>query len=193
MNMKLHLFPKVFSSTSLLLLMAWMLVGCAVPASVEEMRVAPSAQLGIIDENSPLKNQIAVVEATGGEETNPLWISKVSSIDFEAALELSLADAGLGTLRRDGKYRLIANMLNLRQPLAGFNVTVTAAVRYRLVEREQNIIVAEQDINTPYTAAFSDSLLAVERLKLANEGAMRENITELIRWLYSLEVDDLTS
>jgi hypothetical protein len=33
---------------------------------------------------------------------------------------------------------------------------------------------------TPYTANFGDALVAVERLRLANEGAMRENIKEII-------------
>ena len=39
-----------------------------------------------------------------------------------------------------------------------------------------------------YTAEFSDAFLAMERLKLANEGASRENITELIERLYQLNL-----
>ena len=193
MRNKLHPFSKIFNSISLLLLTAWVMAGCAMPASVEGMQVAPSAQLGIIDENSPLKNQIIVDEVTGGRYTDPLAIPEVSNRDFEKALELSLTDAGLGTLQQDGRYKLIANILSLQKPIFAAAFTVNTSVRYRLVEREQNVIVAERDINTSYTGGAFDSFLGVERLKMANEGAMRENITGLIRWLYSLEVDDLTN
>jgi hypothetical protein len=41
---------------------------------------------------------------------------------------------------------------------------------------------------TTYTAKFSDAFIALERLKLANEGAGRENITELIDRLYKLDL-----
>jgi hypothetical protein len=41
---------------------------------------------------------------------------------------------------------------------------------------------------TTYTAQFSDAFLALERLKLANEGAGRENITEIIDRLYQLNL-----
>ena len=47
-------------------------------------------------------------------------------------------------------------------------------------------------ITTPYTANFSDSFLAVERLKMANEGAIRANLTQMVNDLVALKARDLT-
>jgi hypothetical protein len=38
----------------------------------------------------------------------------------------------------------------------------------------------DQTVLTPYTANFSDAFVGMGRLRLANEGAMRENIREII-------------
>ena len=43
----------------------------------------------------------------------------------------------------------------------------------------------DQTITEPYTANFSDAFLAVERLRLANEGAMRVNIGTFLKALVS--------
>nr|WP_067294121.1 hypothetical protein [Marinobacterium profundum] len=44
-------------------------------------------------------------------------------------------------------------------------------------------------IDEPYTAAFGDTFVAVERLRLVNEGVIRMNITQLIedcwRWIFN--------
>ena len=47
-------------------------------------------------------------------------------------------------------------------------------------------VVYENTITTPFTAPFSASLIAVARLKIANEGAARVNIERLIQELYAL-------
>ncbi len=189
--MKDKIFPKRTVHAVALFAVAATLAGCAAPARVDQMRSTPSMQLRMNNSNIPLKGQVAIKEVTGGQETNPMWTSEVSSADFERALELSLADAGLGALRQTGKYQLIADLQNLDQPLLGINFTVTAKVRYQLIERKRNITVAERAISSPYTATISDSFLGVERLKLANEGAVKSNIRQLIEWLYSLRVEDL--
>ena len=46
-----------------------------------------------------------------------------------------------------------------------------------------------ETLSTPYTAKFGDSIIAVERLKLATEGAARANITKLIEKLYELKIN----
>jgi hypothetical protein len=49
--------------------------------------------------------------------------------------------------------------------------------------------VFARTIATPYTAKANDAFLAVERLKLANEGAIRTNIARLIEELMALRID----
>jgi len=155
--------------------------GCASPARVEQMQVASPLATRVAIAGSPLKEQVAIKDVTGGRETNPMWVSNVSSSDFERALEASLRDAGLlSANRQSGRYQLVAHLLKLDQPFAGFSMTVTATVQYALVERSTGQAAWERTITTPYTAQASDAFLGSERLKLANEGAARANIEKLV-------------
>jgi len=79
----------------LALLAVALLAGCATPARVERMQVDPSLAQRTTAAASPLKGKVAIKDVTGGSETNPAWMSKVSSGDFERALEASLQAAGL--------------------------------------------------------------------------------------------------
>ncbi|MEJ5999665.1 hypothetical protein [Paucibacter soli] len=166
------------------------LVGCATPARVDQMQTNSSLATRTAVANSKMRESIAIRDVTGGQETNPMWISNVSSSDFERALEASLKDAGLWQPNRQaGKYLLVAHLEKLDQPLAGFSMTVTANVRYTLIERSSNKTVFERTLATPYTAQMSDAFLGAERLKLANEGAVRSNIQQLIDALINLKLD----
>lgn len=164
----------------LVLLTAMQLGGCATPARIEQMTVAP--QGGVITTvPDVLRENVAVKDVTGGQETNPMWTSQVSSLEFERALEISLRSASLlQPNRQAGRFTLSAYLDRLEQPLLGLDMTVTATVTYTLVERASGKTIWEKTLVTPYTAKFGDALLGVERLKLANEGAIRTNISELI-------------
>jgi len=171
------------------LLAATLLVGCAAPARVDQMQVSTSPAARIAAGTSELRENVVVRDVTGGKETNPMWISNVSSGDFERALEASLKDAGLWAPNRQAsKYQLIVHLEKLDQPFGGFDMTVTANVRYSLVERASNKTVFERTLVTPYTAKLGDAFLGVERMKLANEGAVRSNIQQLIDQLIGLKL-----
>lgn len=163
------------------------LAGCATPARVEQMTAPPpTAAAGPIPE--AFRQNIAIKDVTGGQETNPLWTSQVNSAEFERALEASLRAANLlQTNRQSGRFQLIAQLGKLDQPFVGISMTVTASVMYILVERATGKTFWEKTITTPYTASFGDALYGVERLKLANEGAVRTNIAELITELLRLK------
>lgn len=138
--------------------------------------------------SSHLRESVAIRDVTGGEETNLLWASNVSSTDFERALEASLKDAGLlSPNRQAGRFVLVAQIDKLDQPLLGIGTTVTATVHYTLIERSTNRTLLERVVATPYTAAWKDAVWGPARTKLANEGAMRKNIQELISGLSHLK------
>jgi hypothetical protein len=141
--------------------------------------VAPLAPEEISADIAPIKNAIHVGAVTGGEDTNPLWSSQVSNANFKAALEDSLA---LAVLKGDdhAPYVLNAKLVELHQPFAGFDMTVTSTVEYMLTPAGQSKPTLTEKVVTPYTAAFGDAFLGAERLRVANEGAMRENIKEII-------------
>lgn len=165
------------------------LAGCASPARIEQMQVDTSLAQRTAAASSPLAGKVAVKDVTGGSSTNPLWVSKISSSDFERALESSLKAAGLlAAVRPAGPFQLTADLIAVDQPFAGLDMTVTVTVTYRLVDRASGRTTYEETIATPHTATVSDAFLGMERLRLANEGAMRANISRLIERLISLKV-----
>src|SRR5262249_9274665 len=114
-----------------ILLIALAASGCASGARTGAM-IAPVTADTLIAENSPAHNAIAVNAVTGGHETNPMWMSKVSDDNFRQALEQTLKLHAM--LAADHpRYLLTAELQSLSQPLIGLSMTVTSRVRYRLV------------------------------------------------------------
>lgn len=174
------------------LLVVAFLAGCAAPARIEQMQVDPPMATRSAVESSPLRGNLGIKDVSGGKETNPLWISNVGSAEFERALEGSLRSAGLLSANRQGsKFALTAHLMKLDQPMFGASFTVTATVQYVVVERATGKEVLNRTLTTPYTAAFSDAFIGSERLKLANEGAIRSNISALIDALLAVKVSGL--
>jgi hypothetical protein len=163
------------------------LSGCATPARVDQMAVS----VPVYQTNSALKDSIGVADVTGGRDTNPMWTSQVSSNDFRRALEASLQNAGLySRIGAGSKYQLTADLTRLDQPLMGFDMTVTASVRYSLIERVSRKEVYSRVIQVPYTAKMSDAFIGSERLRLANEGAIKVNIQAFINDMLGLRLAD---
>lgn len=164
------------------------LTGCATPARIDQMVAVAAPQQRIAQ--TPLRANVAVRDVTGGKETNPMWVSNVGNSEFEQALEGSLRDAGLLSAgKQAGKYMLVAHLENVQQPLMGISMTVTATVNYSLIERATGKEVINRRISLPYTASFDSAFIGTERLRLANEGAVRVNIGKIIEELFALGVD----
>ena len=158
-----------------------LMAGCASGARMSGMTV-PVDEGTVISETSKLYHAIEVSNVNGGEETNPMWVSKVSNADFRAALENTLLVHTMLAKKGDGQYQLIVNLQKLDQPWGGFDLKVTAAAQYILTDNEGHVVF-NHSVETPYTADFDDSFLAYERIRLANEGAVRLNIEAFIKQL----------
>jgi hypothetical protein len=123
-------------------------------------------------------NRSVGVSVTGGRDTNPMWTSQVSSEDFRQALEVSLQRYGVFSrvIRNAGAdYQLSVTLVRLKQPFAGLDMTVAAEVTWRLTTNSGRV-VWQQTTNQSYKATVGDAFVGVNRLRLANEGAIRENI-----------------
>jgi hypothetical protein len=166
-------------SLAAIVLAAATLVGCASPSRTDQMsaQTAPADRIIV----TPMTKNVEVREVTGGSATNPAWVSKVGNADFKQALETSLDEAGMLSGAKDaGKFVLVANMEKLEQPMFGFDMTVTAVVKYTLTERATGKEVMSKVIALPFTATTRDAFVGMTRLRLANEGAIRVNIRSLI-------------
>ena len=165
------------------------LFGCASPARVDKMVSTDAAVTANEPISKSLRQSIIVTSVSGGEETNPLWTSEIGNEEFKEALIESLKNAGLyNDINSNGKYELIATLIEIQQPLFGLDLSVVTKARYRLVDKKTREPLLDEEIISSFTATVSDSFLGVERLRLANEGSARANITQLIDKLYMLKI-----
>ena len=153
------------------------LAGCASAADPGAMTVSSTASARPFP--AALQHSMCVRTVTGGEATNPMWVSKVDNNGFRAALSSTLEGAGLAASSANCSYPIDANLLGLSQPSIGLDMTVTSHVNYKVYDRSgQPLLLATVD--APYTAKMSDAFIAAQRLKLANEGSIRASIEQLL-------------
>lgn len=165
---------------------ALVLTGCTSAAKVESMQVnAPPTQAF----DAALLDNLKIGDVNGGHATNPLWTSQIDGADFRAALEHSVNNAGLLSQNDTANYALGAKLVSLDQPLFAFNFTVTSLIEYNLVDTAEGRVIWADKISTPFTAGIGDAIYGAKRLRLANEGAARANINELLKRLAGLKLD----
>jgi hypothetical protein len=175
---------KFYSSFMVVVAGILMLSGCASNPSVGGMTYSYTSTIPPRDKN--LIHNVTVSSVAGGEETNPLWKSRIDNANFETALIDSLKSAKLYQQLAKSNYLLQATLIRQDQPTFGLDLKVTTTVNYTLTNKRTKKTVFHRTITSAYTATFNDSVLAVTRLKDANEGAIRQNIKMLISALYQL-------
>jgi hypothetical protein len=172
---------------ALLACLGLFLVGCSSPAEVKNMTINQSALVSSVSD-TPFKGALAVKQVNGGEETNPLWTSEVGNAEFREAFRGSILQSGLlAPTSLEEKYDVYATLAALDQPLFGLDLKVTSRVDYRVIERDGLKTWFDDSVVSSYTATFSDAAFAIQRLRLANEGSIRENITAFIQRLVAVE------
>lgn len=161
----------MFTRLVLIILVA-ILAGCATPASQQAMSV--SLQDVPASLNANLKGQVIVNSVTGGKDTNPMWTSQVDAQGFKGALDKSIAIAGYkANDASKAKYSIDANLQSLDQPVFGLTFDVVSTVLYTVSgDNKQRQI----PITATGTASTSDAFIGVERLRIANERSIKENI-----------------
>lgn len=160
-----------------------LLGACADPASPTAMVPDVSG----IGAGPPPSYRLAITagEVGGGSKTSPLWTSQVGNPEFREALVRTLLAAGLGRAE-NGQFRLDAVLQKLEQPFAGFTMTVSSTIGYKLTEVATGAVVYENTITASGSATMDDTMYGVARLKIANERAIRANLRQLIEALYAL-------
>lgn len=77
----------------------------------------------------------------------------------------------------EGDYLLNVTVFSLEQPAMGFRVTVRLETGWTLTKAGGDI-VWQKMIKSEYTLGVSDAFAGVTRLRMANDGAIRENIKQ---------------
>ena len=163
---------------------ALFLVGCASPATREGMK----AQILNLQNKHPFSVK---VQTEGGRKTNPLWTSEISSESFAQAVQESISESGLFrsvVTGSDGDYLLEVTIINVDKPLVGFDLTVNMAVNWTLTHISTKKVVFQNVIGKSFTATVGDAVVAIKRLRLAEEGAARKNIQEGLNSISQLKL-----
>lgn len=128
------------------------------------------------------------IAVSGGKETSKMGASQISNDAFAQALRDSIEKAGLfsGVTADGSRYRLTSFIGKVDQPMFGLSFTVKMEVSYALKDTKSGSTVWTKDINSEYTATPGQAFAAVERLRLANEGAARENIRQALTEMAAL-------
>lgn len=158
---------------------ALLMTGCAT-ASKPGAMAAEITDATIISADSKLRGSVSMADVEGGKSTNPLWSSQVSNEDFKEALRQSLASHAM-LADGEGRYTLTAELMKLKQPFAGLDMSVTSTVKYTLMDTETGEVVFVDEVAEKYTAKMGDALVGVKRLQLANEGSIKSNIGTMLK------------
>jgi hypothetical protein len=158
--------------------------------------VAPQAVNMVPDSRGfqfkPSGKTLQVKMVSGGEESDALIAgSKINDTNFYEALTLSLIRSGLfANVNTENlrDYSLTAAILNQDQPVMGLNMTVSMVVGYTLTRISDQTVVMKETIPSTYTAKMGDAFVGMTRVKKANEGAVRENISQFLQKLSKLEL-----
>jgi hypothetical protein len=160
--------------------------GCASPAVSTAMVATPRASV---------KSHAGTVSinVTGGSETSKAGASQISDRDFAAALEQSIREsalfAGIASSAEPGTYHLEVAIVRVQQPMFGLNMTVTVETAWTLSRAADKSVLWRRAITTSHTAKAGEAFAGVKRLRLANEGAARENIREAITQMSALSLE----
>jgi len=135
-----------------------------------------------------LHEQISLGLIQGGEVTSTYWGSKISDEALRQALDESFREAGLlARTPQGGRYELRAQLTQLKQPMVALDVKVELIMDYAVVERKTGTKLYERQLRVPYTVEWSEALLDQnERMRMANEAALRKSISTLMRELLEL-------
>ncbi len=159
-----------------------LLVGCATSATQQSMSITATDLPTKI--NSDLKGKVAVSSVTGGKDTNPMWTSQVDGQGFRGALDKSLAVAGYkATDEKAALFSVDAHINELDQPWFGMTFDVRSTVLYTI---RSNGKQTQIPVTATGSASTSDAFVGVERLRIANERSIKENIRQFLQKIAEL-------
>jgi hypothetical protein len=158
-------------SLSLLIAVAGLLGGCASPATSTAM-IPGKFEVGTQHAKS------ASVQVGGGQATSSMGKSQIGDAEFAAALVESINKSKTFSKVIQGQgadYLLNVTIFSMDQPSFGFSFTVKMEALWTLTKTDGSVIWKEA-VKSEHTATTSDAFAGVERLRMANEGAARNNI-----------------
>jgi hypothetical protein len=165
------------------------LAACGTPSQAPSLGISAAEALQLRERTPPgLMNAVELDRVEGGEATSVWWGSQVSAAALQQALDDSLRGAGMLAPAAGGaSYQLRVQLQGLQQPLLAAELSVTATIRYLLVNKADGRPLYQRTVSTVQRGDFGDSVLSQpDRLRRVNDAAVRENIATMLRDLIAL-------
>jgi len=132
------------------------------------------------DSNNPHPYSLSI-DVGAGNEKSDVGLIPVPRKDLLFAIEKSIRNGhvfeSVVFSGEDGDYLLNVSVFSLEQPVMGFNMTVKIEAGWTLKKADGNV-VWQKLIKSEYTLGVSDAFVGQTRLRMANDGAIRENIRQ---------------
>ena len=159
--------------------------GCSSPVSKEAIVVSQIAVSKHHDKTVSISTQ-------GGSETTAMDSTNISDEELSAAITESITRNKLfQKVIQNGHsdYKLNVSIINISKPVFGLTFTVQMEAAWSLIDLNDNSVVMRETINSSHTTSFSEAFAAVTRLKMAVEGAVKENIRLALTKISQLELN----
>ena len=175
------------NAAAVLVLSALFLSGCTYPVRTSQMTTSLE-DVKTSNLTTPLRSNVLVSNVSGGKTQDPLGATTITNTKFQQALMHSLDKSGLWAKKGKAAFELNAAILSVDIPYVAIDFTATVIVRYRLKHLVDGEIFFDQKIVSSHTKKGSETFMGAERFQGALEGAVFENIAELINRLYALDL-----
>jgi len=151
--------------------------GCASPPTQEGM--VPTGM--VISKKHP---ETVRLDVAGGADaaTGAAGIA-VSNAALETALNQAITESKLFSQvvrGNGGDFFLTANVFSVNQPMFGMAMTVKMEVGWTLKRASDGKTVWQEAIRSEHTSTPGEAFAGVTRVRLATEGAVKNNIAEAI-------------
>ena len=159
-----------------------LIAGCASPITHEAM-VPTGVVIGKKHQETVRLNVAGGADAADG--------LPISNAALEAALNQAINESKLFSQVVKGKggdFLLAANVFNVHQPMFGMAMTVKIEVGWTLKRASDDKTVWQEAIRSEHTSTPGEAFAGVTRVRLATEGAVRNNIAEAMSKLAALSL-----
>jgi hypothetical protein len=168
-----------------LLLLTCVLCGCAISPST------PSGMLPSGFDTVQRHEGSVRIQVSGGCEDCALGQAKISNAAFAEAVTKAVKASGVFsrvTQGSDADFLLSVRIFRSETPLMGFNMRADIEAGWTLTRGRSGEGIWRESINSEYTATMGDTVIGIQRVRFASEGAARTNIAEAIAKLSRLSI-----
>lgn len=155
-------------------LFALFISGCAPSLNKQNMGV-PSNEVTL----RVSKSSVGDIIVTGGSSVT----GQIDSVSLKDAILQTLTNTKVFKVvspKNSPDYTLHAEIISLEKPKIGFEIKSVLRVKYFILRASSNQLIWMDEFTSSYTATTGDSFFGPGRLTKANEGAVRENLRQLV-------------